>query len=119
VIIVFEPLCVGPEHVEVNAALLSVARLVFPGRPIVFCAEGAHLSLVAGRVGRAARVRFVRVRIPERLLPPLQRFAWELSSFRRLLRFAGRVGASALIFASIAPEGLIARSGHFFKRRPR
>jgi glycosyltransferase involved in cell wall biosynthesis len=115
--IVYEPLCTGPEHVEFNAALLSMVRAAFPGEDLIFCGEPQHLALVASRLKGLPRARFVAVRTPERLAPPLKRFGPELFAFSRLLRFASNVGARGLILASIASEGLVALKAALLRAR--
>lgn len=110
--IVYEPQCVGPEHVEFNSALIETVTRAFPSARVVFCAEASHLSLVRRRLlvarGSTDPVRFVAVKVPARLGHPARRLAFELQAFAtRLLRFSARTGARGLLFSSMTAEGLI------------
>jgi len=42
-IIICEPQCIGFEHAEFNAALLSVIKHAFPDEEIMFVAEKEHI----------------------------------------------------------------------------
>ena len=42
-IIICEPQCIGFEHVEFNAALITLIQYAYPNKKILFLSESEHL----------------------------------------------------------------------------
>jgi len=117
-LVVCEPDCRGFVHAEVNAGLIAVLRAAFPGEPLAFFAEREHLRQAA-EVLEEQGVPAVELR-PLRRLPftdPLLRWPGDRWLARRILGFAARRAARAVVFCSVTGPGLLALQAAL-RRRP-
>jgi glycosyltransferase involved in cell wall biosynthesis len=119
-ILLFEPVCIGSEHVPVNSAMLSMARTAFPGHRIVFAAEAAHLGQVAemSTVPRDS-VDWRVVEVPPRHGPrdrARRRREWRLWS--DMLRIIDEHDVENLVLLSVSFDGLLDLKAWLW-RRPR
>jgi hypothetical protein len=106
--LLFEPICRGGEHAPVNAAMLRMARLAFPGSPIVFAGDATHIDRIQElSPGIRTCVDWRAVDVPPRHTPrgwAKRRREWQV--WNELVRLIDRHGADRVILLSITPFGL-------------
>jgi hypothetical protein len=100
VILVFNALAWGFEHVPFDAALIASITAAFPGEPIRFYGEADHLKQTQQQLRRKlpdADVTWCDIALPPRVAPPAKRIADDFRLTRALLGDARRLGASRVI----------------------
>lgn len=109
-IIIYEPQCTGFEHVEFNAALITLFTHAFPNEKILFLAEEEHLRQVSKKI-EAQLVKgaeFSAIILPPRRFSSLRKLPGELRLCRQVFELAARNQANKVVFSSITSPSLIA-----------
>lgn len=107
-IIICEPQCVGFEHSEFNAALITITKYAFTNEKIMFMAEKEHLSLVKKILdSNSIKVEYNEIGVPPRnLIAPLL-FPLELIIVKKVFAIARNLNSNRIIFSSIRRPGLV------------
>lgn len=108
-IIICEPQCVGFEHSEFNAALITITKYAFANENIMFLAEKEHLSLVKKILNsKSIEVGYMEIKVPPRsLIAPLL-FPFELILVKKVFKMASNAKSNRIIFSSIRRPSLVA-----------
>ncbi|HVT08249.1 MAG TPA: hypothetical protein VHO67_12395 [Polyangia bacterium] len=110
-IVVFNALTWGFEHVPFDAALIAAVEQAFPGEPIHFWAEAEHLRQTRAQLQRRDHAKAVVWRelvIPPRHAPLGRRLRDDVVLARRLLSEAQRLGATRMICCCMHPRSGLA-----------
>ncbi|NPV51771.1 MAG: glycosyltransferase [Candidatus Methanofastidiosum sp.] len=107
-IIICEPQCVGFEHSEFNAALITVTKYAFPNEKIMFMAEKDHLSLVKETLdSNSVNVEYMEIKAPPRnLIAPIL-FPFELILIKKVFAITRNLNCDRIIFCSIRRPSLV------------
>lgn len=107
-IIICEPQCVGFEHYEFNAALITVTKYAFTNETVMFMAEKDHLSLVKKILdSNSVEVEYMEIKVPPRnLIAPLL-FPFELVLIKKVFTIARNLNCDRIIFSSIRRPSLV------------
>ena len=107
-IVVFNALTWGFEHVPFDAALIASLQQAFPDEPIHFFAEAEHLrqtrAYLTPRNQGTDSVVWREIAIPPRQAPLGRRLRDDLLLVRRLLAEAQRLGATRVISCCMHPR---------------
>lgn len=106
-IVVFNALTWGFEHVPFDAALIASLEQAFPGDPIHFWAEAEHLRQTRAQLQRRDQAKAVVWRelvIPPRHAPLSRRLRDDALLARRLLSEAQRLGATRVLSCCMHPR---------------
>ncbi|HVY38699.1 MAG TPA: hypothetical protein VHM31_12210 [Polyangia bacterium] len=106
-IVLFNALTWGFEHVPFDAALIASLEQGFPGEPIHFWAEAEHLRQTRAQLERRGQAKAVVWRelvIPPRHAPVGRRLRDDVVLARRLLSEAQRLGATRVISCGMHPR---------------
>jgi hypothetical protein len=100
VIVLFDALAWGFEHVPFDAAFIAATARAYPGEPIHFFAERDHLEQVQRFLGPGRRLPDVEWReltLPPRFAAPKERLAADFRLCQGMLSEARRLGATRVV----------------------
>ena len=109
-LVIYEPLCHGLEHVPFNCGMLAAGLEISGGR-VAFAAEKSHLAAVREsappEIVRAVDWREIAL-APRRLAGFRARLPYERMTLRQVWRIAAETSATALVSTGITEPGLLA-----------
>ena len=95
-IVICEPLRLGFDHSQVNAAVVGLFAEAFPEEELIFCAESNHIDNVKKLVeGHCAKVTYV-----ETIIPDVRQTLARLALIRRMFTLADKKQASQIVFCT-------------------
>lgn len=106
-IVLFNALTWGFEHVPFDGALIASLEQAFPDEPVQFFAEADHLRQTRAYLARRNQgnaVGWHEIVIPPRQVPIGRRLRDDLLLLRRLLSTAQRLGANRVVSACMHPR---------------
>ncbi|HSS39594.1 MAG TPA: hypothetical protein VLT58_12575 [Polyangia bacterium] len=106
-IVLFNALTWGFEHVPFDAALIASLRQAFPNEPIHFFAEAEHLRQTRAYLSlreQGDEIVWREIAIPPRQAPLGRRLRDDLVLLRRLLSEAQRLGATRMLSCCMHPR---------------
>jgi glycosyltransferase involved in cell wall biosynthesis len=107
-IIIFEPQCVGFEHVEFNAAFIIVVGNAFKDERILFAAEFEHLNHVKKILeNNSVDIDYKELKVPKRSLSDFFRFPLEFTNVMNIFNLAKELKSTNIIFSSVRSSTLI------------
>jgi hypothetical protein len=107
-IIICEPQCIGFEHVEVNAALLTVIKYAFSDEEIMFVAEKEHIIMVQKILdSNSIHVIYKEIEVPPSNRIDILRFPSEFKLIKKVFELAKDLNSNKIIFSSIRRPGII------------
>lgn len=108
-IIICEPQCIGFEHAEFNAALISVVKNAYPHEKILFLAEKEHLFNVQNLLKTCYLdvCDYQEINVPERFDRESKRFLTEFKLVKYVFNLAKKIKTEKVIFSSITSPTLI------------
>jgi glycosyltransferase involved in cell wall biosynthesis len=111
-IVIFDAMAWGFEHVPFNGALLASAGEAFPGEPITFFGSPDHLELLQSYLRPrfdVARVAWRDLALPQRMAKPQERIGRDFLNCRLVLSEAQRLGAKRVLSCYLhATSGVLA-----------
>jgi hypothetical protein len=116
-IVLYEPICSGPEHAPFNAALVATVTIAYPCEAVAFFAEREHLACVREMLQQSRttdRVEWRALDIPRR--HERRRFLKDLAVCATVFQEAAHLSASHVIACSCNETSVIAIRLHSMVR---
>ncbi|MDA8235871.1 MAG: glycosyltransferase family 1 protein [Clostridia bacterium] len=108
-IIIYEPQCIGFEHVEFNASFITVVSYAYPNEKILFLAEETHLQEVSKKLASQSigGVEYRVIVLPPRHMSSFRKLPGEYRLCRYVFELARKYHANKVVFSSITSPSLI------------
>jgi glycosyltransferase involved in cell wall biosynthesis len=103
-ILVYEPVCWGLEHVPVNAGILETIRLAYPSEELTFCGEQSHLHQLRAQLSPdiATSISWKPMLLPPRHAQFLERIRSDLKLLSRLFKMLKKEPGLLVLTAAAA-----------------